>query len=211
MVGMTRLPYNEDYFDQVDTEEKAYYLGLLLADGSRFTGRNAVSIDLQEPDSHILEGLRDAVCPGRTLKTYPNHGVCRKHLRVRLLMTNRRLSESLEKLGMVLHKSTLLGAVVDLEEPLRRHLVRGYFDGDGSAYRQDVGNHVRLRVGMRGTEAFLRSLLPWLPVPMKVRFNKQWEIYTSRHFEAMDLCEWMYEGATVFLGRKHQKYSALVG
>lgn len=208
---MTRTTYKEDYFDVIDTENKAYYLGLLLADGSKATGRNAVSIDLQEPDSYILNTLREEAAPHVELKTYPNHGVYRNHLRVRLLMTNKRLATSLVKLGMVPQKSTLLGAATDIDECLRHHFVRGYFDGDGSAYRQDVGNHVRLRVGMRGTEAFLRSLLPWLPVPMKVRFNKQWEIYTSKHFDCMDLCEWMYTDATTFLERKHQKFSALVG
>ena len=31
---MRKKNYNEDYFEQIDTEDKAYFLGFIYADGS---------------------------------------------------------------------------------------------------------------------------------------------------------------------------------
>lgn len=47
----------EDYFDNIDSEAKAYFLGLLYADGnlSSEEGRNCIKITLQKKDDDIRE------------------------------------------------------------------------------------------------------------------------------------------------------------
>lgn len=39
-----KYPINETFFDTIDTQEKAYILGLLYADGYNNTGRNSVNL-----------------------------------------------------------------------------------------------------------------------------------------------------------------------
>lgn len=55
--------YDENYFNVVDTKEKAYFLGLLYADGCNVnhptTGE--LSITLQEEDSYILEKFKQVL------------------------------------------------------------------------------------------------------------------------------------------------------
>lgn len=45
--------YNVNYFSQINTEDKAYFLGLLFADGNISKKRNSVTISLKLSDSHI--------------------------------------------------------------------------------------------------------------------------------------------------------------
>ena len=49
---------NETFFDIIDTQEKAYVLGLLYADGYNNTDRNSVSLGLKETDREILDKVR---------------------------------------------------------------------------------------------------------------------------------------------------------
>ena len=51
---------NEDYFDVIDSEDKAYFLGLLFADGCniRCGGKHIVRIRLQEKDKYILDRFK---------------------------------------------------------------------------------------------------------------------------------------------------------
>ncbi len=48
---------NEQYFDDIKTEEQSYFLGLLLADGHNNTKDGVISIDLQEGDVDILKKI----------------------------------------------------------------------------------------------------------------------------------------------------------
>jgi uncharacterized protein (DUF433 family) len=53
---------NEHYFDLIDTEEKAYFLGLLYADGCNHRGRKKkIDIALQERDKCLLEKFSQSI------------------------------------------------------------------------------------------------------------------------------------------------------
>lgn len=49
-------PFNEDYFEEIDSEEKAYWLGFLMADGNVYKPKNGrqglISISLQRGDEN---------------------------------------------------------------------------------------------------------------------------------------------------------------
>lgn len=52
---------NENYFDSIDTPNKAYILGLLFADGS-INNKNTLYISLQARDKSILEKINKELC-----------------------------------------------------------------------------------------------------------------------------------------------------
>lgn len=55
---MGKYKLNEHYFDQIDSEEKAYLLGFLFADGYN-SGHGQVNLGLAEEDRRLLEAFRD--------------------------------------------------------------------------------------------------------------------------------------------------------
>jgi hypothetical protein len=56
--GMRRYELNENYFDVIDSHDKAYILGFLFADGCNNPKKYTISISLQEEDKDILEKMR---------------------------------------------------------------------------------------------------------------------------------------------------------
>lgn len=49
--------FNYDWLDEIDCQEKAYFLGLFAADGCNYSRGNTFAISLIEEDSYILEQL----------------------------------------------------------------------------------------------------------------------------------------------------------
>src|SRR5215213_7989745 len=61
-----------DYFNTIDTDEKAYWLGFIAADGTVVSNSRQYSIvlDLQPRDLHWLERFRDTIAPGAKITTH---------------------------------------------------------------------------------------------------------------------------------------------
>lgn len=52
---------NNTYFDNIDTEDKAYFLGLIYADGCNDIPNNRLIITLIHTDGYLLERLNSLV------------------------------------------------------------------------------------------------------------------------------------------------------
>lgn len=54
-----KYTFNKNYFEKIDSEDKAYFLGLLYADGCNSTSATqnhaSIVLNLQEGDKEILE------------------------------------------------------------------------------------------------------------------------------------------------------------
>lgn len=50
----TFLNFNDNYFENIDNEEKAYFLGLIYADGNVSASTDTCKIGLLQSDSDVL-------------------------------------------------------------------------------------------------------------------------------------------------------------
>lgn len=129
---------NENYFSLIDTEEKAYFLGLLYADGcvSLLNHRSwRMKLALWEPDKYIIEYLVNLIfLKPETYKIYT-----RKSDKITVSnfcsvnVFSKKLCNDLIKLGCIQRKSLVLKFPTSEQVPdhLIHHFIRGYFDGDG--------------------------------------------------------------------------------
>ena len=59
---------NENYFDDINTPNKAYILGLMYADGCNFPPKSTSNISLQESDKELLEKIKIEIESTQPLK-----------------------------------------------------------------------------------------------------------------------------------------------
>ena len=128
---------DENYFDVIDTPNKAYILGFLYADGYNSIDKYTIRLQLQECDYEILEKMRLELKSDNELKfircdnKVASNGYISKNM-YQLEVYSKHMCEQLDRLGMHQNKSLILEFPDWLSEELYSHFIRGYFDGDGS-------------------------------------------------------------------------------
>lgn len=120
-----RVDFNENYFENIDTEDKAYFLGFIMADGCILKNRNTLKIIINKKDKHILEDFSKCIDFKGSIYT----PLTRNHM-CSISMSNIKLKNDLNKLGIISNKTKTLELPI-IRKDLYRHLLRGFFDGDG--------------------------------------------------------------------------------
>lgn len=126
---------NHHYFSQIDSNEKAYWLGLLAADGNVQIkeGRYTVSIGLRAQENYLIEEFAKAVETDKTVKEYINSsGFQRKdgqpHRTCRIVLHSKIMVEDLMSHGIVPRKSLIYNQMPNIEDRYMSHFIRGFFD-----------------------------------------------------------------------------------
>jgi hypothetical protein len=129
---------NLNWFEEIDTEAKAYFLGLIFADGCIHipnSGRSSkvLSIKLKEEDGYILDKLASFITPERKSRLVkPSTKSLGNGFMYQWAVNSDKIFEDLIKLGLHPRKSTELKLRVPLlNKELLKHFVRGFFDGNG--------------------------------------------------------------------------------
>lgn len=207
--GSYRRDYNQHFFDVIDNEEKAYWLGFLYADGcvqEKKTGQKLISLAVK--DKEVIDKFIKSIDGEFTTKTYKDvHTV---HL------TSSIMYNSLLKLGCIPRKSLVLKFPI-LSDDLIKHFIRGYFDGDGTVFISYPKNknktntvYKTIVVGICGTKEFLegcsKALDINLPKKDKRTDTNVWYLSFSGTNKVSKFYKSIYSNATIYLERKKNKF-----
>jgi hypothetical protein len=181
---------NEDYFEKIDSNEKAYWLGLLFADGyvrkrKQLNGKHkqggVVGISLKSGDEYLLEKLIiDLESTYKLTKQIKNNFSSYK-----LEVNSSKMTDDLINLGCVPNKSLKL-LPPNLTDEFISHFIRGYFDGDGSIGRYN-GN---LKFTLLGTNELLSWILNFFKqkgIKTNPKICKRKNIYTIQVNSKLDI------------------------
>lgn len=197
---------DESFFEIIDTEQKAYFLGLLYADGYNNRKSNTVSIRLQGRDIDILEKFKEAIKTDRPIKIYNGY--------VDFSITNMKISKDLEILGCMQKKSLVLEFPTCISQDLIHHFIRGYFDGDGCVY---VNSRPRYHFSIVGRAKFLEDVQLQLVDNCKINLTKIAPHETIGHGilvyggrkNILKIYNYLYNNASIYLERKFQKFKSI--
>ncbi len=207
---------DESFFNTIDTEEKAYFLGLLYADGCNYTVTSHVFIGLQVDDIQLLKQLNAIIKSNRPIKISPQTGKGSKDIAT-LHINSKKISSDLTNLGCVRAKSLILEFPTEDQVPkhLIRHFLRGYWDGDGSIgiYRTQKpylkSNVVSTKTFCYGVQNIFKSIFDMdYAIVSKGKDHNilTGQISISNTINSFRFLSWIYYNASIFMKRKYNKY-----
>ncbi len=198
--GPKSLIEYENYFDVIDTEEKAYFLGWIIADGniSIYNNQYSLKLHIAYIDKEIIDKFLQAI--HSTNKTKEKEGL---HNSYYVSLTSKHMCKTLMSYGILPQKSGKEVFPKEIPEHLIRHLIRGIFDGDG------ITDIVRNRSGFVGSKNIITNILQILNKnEIKVIQNKKnnniYYFLGGKKFSRY-LFEFMYSDATIWLSRKKER------
>lgn len=205
---------DDNFFDVVDSEEKAYILGFLYADGYNNTDLNYIEITLNNKDINILRIFKDILKCDRPLQKIKVKLNNKEYNHIRLNITSERLSQRLFELGCVKNKTFKIEFPIWLDESLYNHFIRGVFDGDGSISFLIRDNSPEFNI--TGTEELLVDVQNILikecnlnKTKLTKKKNSKTNIVALRYSGTVNLIKirrWLYKDATIYLERKYNKF-----
>lgn len=212
-----KYKYNETFFNEIDSEEKAYFLGLLLADGSIYN--NKLTLSLSGEDKYMVDIFGKLLSIGE----YPIYEYTPNNSRLsarRITISNKNICDSLDRYAQWDNKSKNLGHPMNIHEPYIHHIIRGYFDGDGHInywwYKQskksDKGaGGMKYNFSITSTFLFcewLMMIFLSIGVNSYIIKNKgnSHTLLVSGGKQIQKVLDYMYGSATIYLERKHKKY-----
>jgi len=212
-----KFPINESFFENIDSEEKAYILGFLYADGCNYEKNHKIEISLAKQDKDILEKISKIILYGKIdVKEYED--------RVGLYIINNKISLDLKRRGCGERKTFTLQFPF-LSKNLISHFMRGYFDGDGML---TINERIFLRCKnkQKSAEFSITSTKEMLDEMGKIisdlnvnfKINKRHKDRENNNFtlrvfgnqQIKKVCDFLYKDSSIYLDRKYLKYLELV-
>lgn len=212
---------NENYFELIDNEWKAYWLGFLYADGCVISKvengkyKNVVSIALKHDDIGHLQKFLDSIQSDTIIKTYKtNYKDCYAS---KVSVCNKKICDDLIANGCTPNKSFTL-KFPELRNDLIRHFIRGYFDGDGCISINPDNKSVR--VNFVGTEDMLSHIVdafvkecgahnPELRVNSNNNNNIVYSVQWGNVYTCHKIYKYLYANANIYLDRKLEKFDTI--
>ena len=230
---MQKYSLNENYFEVIDDEHKAYWLGFIMADGSLAktapgcSGKNRLQIVLSEVDIEILEKLRkDLQFTGpiniRKYKTGYETDSAGCYLHV----NSRKMCKDLEVLGMGLKENRCMPKNIPPE--YIKDFIRGYFDGDGCISVFEYDSKCKYNTYHRKCREFSITSPEQIMLEFKDIFEKECGVsqkvslkkYKSTtkavslryggKADVIALYHYLYDDATIYLQRKYNNFQKVL-
>lgn len=201
---------NEDYFENIDTEEKAYWLGMLYADGSVSATQNGFKLSLKSDDIDVIKKLSVAIYGNEEhIKIRPKkEGSCET---ANIYVYGEKICNDLKKWGCTPQKSFTIRFPTNLRQDLIRHFIRGYSDGDGCISISKIN---RVIYDITSSYDFIEDLnkliINMLNIYPFIRHNSYNKLTGYLQISSKDnllkFFDYLYKGASIYMGRKYNTY-----
>lgn len=235
MKNPRKYTLNESFFENIDSEEKAYVLGFVYADGNNKTQGSGLMFTLNASDSEILEKIKKALNSDAKILLYErkdyNCGQC-----AHIDFNSRKISKDLINKGAPPNKTYKIKFPSFIEEKLLPHFIRGYFDGDGciwngkrkkmyvkdstckKGYKNRIVHNVKFTITSNtnfiiGVQNYLVEKIGLKKTKLLYRNKNNKNIATleySGRGNIKKLYDFMYTNATIFLERKFKKFNEIL-
>lgn len=199
----------ENYFEDIDTEEKAYWLGFMYADG--YITNNSFGFSINSIDINHAVKFNKSLQANNPIREYKGTGYSKDSIVCRTLLTSAKTVNDLIAKGCIRNKTLQLKFPTEdiVPKHLIHHFIRGYMDGDGSINYHNRGNYQAWQVGFIGQEDFLNKIKEFFnksELKLSTKDNITYQINFTGNKQVKHILNILYRDATIYLDRKYDKY-----
>ena len=199
----------EDYFEEINTNEKAYFLGILITDGNVFIKNKTykVSITLQEQDKYLIEEFCKEIKLNKKVTSD-----CRGCYSVQVC--SKKMCEDLRKYHISPNKTFTI-KLPQIDDKYMSHFLRGCVDGDGSVgfyERKNRCSHKKIIRLCSASKTFLEEVKNYLSQKLGIggfireeKKDKLFQIYYNENNDVYKLISYLYNDASIHMKRKYDK------
>lgn len=206
-VANRKYSVNENYFEKIDSKDKAYFLGFLVSDGCNMGNR--IILALHKNDIDILKILKDYIKSEKDIILHKYRNMCT------LGINSIKISKDLEQYGVVKAK-THKTYFPDIPEEYWSHFIRGVFDGDGSiVLNKRNENNIQVSLSICGNIdliakiqqiLFLKCNLKKLTAFGKTKTKNIVIMIYNGNIQVNKIYQWLYKDCDdLYLKRKKEK------
>ena len=209
----------EDFFESIDDEYKAYFIGLLISDGNVFIDGNkkanrqaSISITLDNNDKYILEDFKKIIKTNTKISS-DGRGCCQ------IAVRSNKMYEDLSKYGIIPNKS-FKTYLPKLNNEMMPHLIRGILDGDGCINSHLIKSGRFLHsISFCGSKQLMNDISDFLFENLKLKTKPKVYTYKDRNLSEISIRnindmfivgKYLYSNATIFLKRKYNKFNNFI-
>lgn len=205
----------ENYFESINTEFKAYFLGFIIADGNIFLAKDgnrqaSISITVKQSDQYILERFKQEVHTNTNL-AHDGRGC------VTMAVRSNKMASDLAKYGIVPRKTLMSFLPNNIPTDMMCHVLRGILDGDGNvkSKQTSIRNRYAHAISYCGTKQLMEDIADYCVNVCKLKVKPTVYTYTNRHLSELKIQnkddmyvfgEHLYHNANIYLVRKKTLY-----
>ena len=198
--------YTHDYryFELIDSEEKAYWLGYLFGDGWIYERDNGVGICSK--DFEQIEKFKNSINATNPIRSAIKDG--KEYYS--LLLSKRETINDVKNLGMHQYKGlTIEFPYKHLKKELYKPFIRGLFDSDGSIFK---GSDNIWKIAYGKTKELCDSVqnIIFGKIEYKLQTKNEninyWQFQVVKKDNVDKFLQYIYEDANIFLDRKYNLY-----
>lgn len=193
-----------NYFDNIDCEHKAYWLGMMVSDG--FVNEKELSLCLKKYDIEEIQNFRNDLKSNHPIKFNKDGNPF-------ITIICKRLCESLYSYGLHNRKSWELNIdniVNKIPKEYEHHFIRGLFDGDGSIryYTYQYLSKPQFHFGYTGLKNVCEYIKNKLNIQRKLvhEGNVTYTLVTRDPKKIIEIYNYLYKDATIYLDRKYKTF-----
>ena len=198
--------YNIDshYFDNIDCEHKAYWLGFMVSDG--FVNKKEISFCLKKDDISTIENFRSDLKSNHPIKFNKDGNPF-------ITIVCKGLCDSLYLYGLHNRKSwdfNINNIVEKIPKEYEHHFIRGLFDGDGSIRYYDYPylKKPQFHFGYTGLKNVCEYIKDKLNIQRELVYegNATYTLVSRNPKNINNIYDYLYKDATIYLSRKHETF-----
>lgn len=205
--GQRFIKTNHDFFENIDSEIKAYLLGFFVADGCVYDN-SRFGLCIAEQDEYIVNLFAKYISPLSFIKkTHNIKGALNRQPQLFLRISSKKIVNDLKKLGIENRKTYKPIHIPNIPNNLKLSFIRGYFDGDGHFRMTYITKYKSCRVTLtNGDRTILDDIQKFFNFGKVRNYGNYYTYNIDNKKESLLFMNSIYKDCNFMLPRKFNKF-----